>query len=114
MDKMQLQEPTSGLTPHLAIGGGKAAPGNRASTKRHFDAEWGIRHTADDSRLMHAHLVGQRPFADDARPVSPNLTHPSNPYTGRISVLDLQVSDPDDLWWNRTVRGQHGYHESRR
>jgi len=55
MDDLELQEPTSGLTPHLAIGGGKAAEAIDFY-KMAFRAEELMRPTDDDGRLMHAHL----------------------------------------------------------
>ena len=55
MNDLELQEPDVGLTPHLAIGGGKAAEAIDFY-KAAFGAEELMRHAADDGRLMHAHL----------------------------------------------------------
>src|SRR5213075_1160215 len=55
MDDLILQEPTSGLTPHLAIGAGHAAEAIDFY-KKAFGAQEVMRHAADDGRLMHAHL----------------------------------------------------------
>ena len=52
---MDLQEPEGGLTPHLAIGGGRAAEAIEFY-KKAFGAEELMRHPADDGRLMHVHL----------------------------------------------------------
>src|SRR4029450_2627114 len=55
MNDLELQEPDVALTPHLAIGGGKAAEAIEFY-KAAFGAEEVMRHAADDGRLMHAHL----------------------------------------------------------
>ena len=64
---MDLQEPEGGLTPHLAIGGGRAAEAIEFY-KKAFGAEELMRHAADDGRLMHVHLKVNGVVADDARP----------------------------------------------
>ena len=100
MDELELQEPDVGLTPHLAIGGGKAAEAI-AFYKRAFGAEELMRHAADDGRLMHAHLKinGHSLLMHDHFPEhhgGQELPDPAG------VVLHLQVGDPD-LWWNRAV-----------
>ena len=100
MDDLELQEPTIGLTPHLAIGGGKAADAIDFY-KRAFGAEELMRHAADDGRLMHAHLKvnGHSLLMHDhfaEHHCGGQLPDPAG------VTLHLQVSDPD-LWWNRAL-----------
>lgn len=97
---LELQEPECGLTPHLAIGGGKAAEAI-LFYKQAFGAEEVMRHAADDGRLMHAHLKvnGHSLMMHD---------HFAEHHGGKELpdpagvMLHLQVSDPD-LWWNRAI-----------
>lgn len=101
MDDLELQEPRGGLTPHLAIGGGRA---NDAIEfyKAAFGAEELMRHAADDGRLMHAHLkvnghslMMHDHFAEH---------HGGNELPEPVGViLHLQVDDADG-WWNRALR----------
>ena len=100
MDELELQEPTSGLTPHLAIGAGQAAKAVDFY-KRAFGAEELMRHAADDGRLMHAHLKvnGHSLMLHDHFPEhhgGQELPLPAG------VVIHLQVSDPD-AWWNRAI-----------
>ena len=102
---VDLQEPEGGLTPHLAIGAGKAAEAIDFYRKA-FGAEELMRHAADDGRLMHAHLKvnGQSLMLHD---------HFAEHHGGRELpdpagvMLHLQVSDPD-AWWNRATQAGAG------
>ena len=101
MPNLEDQEPDVGLTPHLAIGGGRAAEAI-GFYKAAFGAEELMRHPADDGRLMHAHLkvngaslmlhdhfAEHHGGADLGQPVG--------------VLLHLQVDDADG-WWNRALR----------
>ncbi len=97
---MDLQEPGNGLTPHLAIGGGRAAEAIEFY-KKAFGATELMRHAADDGRLMHAHLkvngaslMLHDHFAEH---------HGGDPLPDPAGVmLHLQVDDAD-AWWNRAT-----------
>jgi PhnB protein len=101
MDDLELQEPDVGLTPHLAIGGGKCAQAIEFY-KAAFGAEELMRHAADDGRLMHAHLrvngaslMLHDHFAEH---------HGGQDLPEPVGVLlHLQVDDADG-WWNRALR----------
>jgi PhnB protein len=100
MTDLELQEPTSGLTPHLAIGTGHAAKAIEFY-KQAFGAEELMRHAADDGRLMHAHLKinGHSLMLHDHFPEhheGQELPLPAG------VMMHLQVHDPD-AWWNRAV-----------
>ena len=100
MESHDLQEPEGGLTPHLAIGGGKAAEAIEFY-KKAFGAEELMRHAADDGRLMHAHLKvnGSSLMLHDhfaEHHGGHDLPDPAG------VMLHLQVSDAD-AWWNRAV-----------
>jgi PhnB protein len=97
---LELQEPDVGLTPHLAIGGGRAAQAIEFY-KQAFGAEELMRHAADDGRLMHGHLKvnGQSLMLHDhfaEHHGGADLAEPNG------VMLHLQVSDAD-AWWNRAV-----------
>jgi PhnB protein len=90
MEIHELQEPTSGLTPHLAIGAGHAVEAIDFY-RRAFGAE----------ELMHAHLKvnGHSLMLHDHFPEhhgGEELPDPAG------VMLHLQVSDPD-AWWNRAL-----------
>ena len=100
MDNYEAQEPDGGLTPHLAIGGGRAAEA-ADFYKRAFGAEELMRHPADDGRLMHVHLkvngsslMMHDHFAEHHG--GADLPTPAG------IMLHLQVSDAD-AWWTRAV-----------
>ena len=100
MENTQAQEPEDGLTPHLAIGGGRAADAIEFY-KAAFGAVEVMRHPSDDGRLMHAHLKvnGNSLMLHD---------HFAEHHGGRELgdpsgvMLHLQVQEPD-IWWNRAV-----------
>jgi PhnB protein len=97
---LELQEPDVGLTPHLAIGGGRADQAIEFY-KQALGAEELMRHAADDGRLMHAHLKvnGQSLMLHDhfaEHHGGADLAEPSG------VMLHLQVNDAD-AWWNRAV-----------
>lgn len=95
-----LQEPEGGLTPHLAIGGGRAAEAI-AFYRDAFGAEERMRHAADDGRLMHAHLkVNGASLMLHDHFAEHHGGHPLPEPAG--VVLHLQVKDAD-AWWNRAV-----------
>lgn len=97
---MELQGPEDGLTPHLAIGEGKAAEAIDFY-KRAFGAEEMMRHAADDGRLMHAHLRinGASLMLHDHFPEH----HGGQQLPAPAGVmLHLQVKDVD-AWWNRAL-----------
>jgi PhnB protein len=94
------QGPTSGLTPHLTIGAGRAHEAidfYRAA----FDAEERFRMTAEDGqRLMHAHLPvnGASLMLNDDFP-----EYHGGSYTPPASfTLHLSVDDAD-VWFDRAV-----------
>ena len=96
MERSEQQGPTSGLTPHLSIGGGRAAEAIDFYTAA-FGAEELMRMPTDDgSRLMHAHLRvngASLMMADDF----PEYTgHAAGPPDG--VTLHLQVQDADAAW----------------
>ncbi len=100
MGDLDLQEPVGGLTPHLSIGGGKAAEAIEFY-KKAFGAEELMRHAADDGRLMHAHLkvnghslMMHDHFAEHHG--GQDLPEPAG------VILHLQVNDAD-AWWNRAL-----------
>jgi PhnB protein len=100
MTELELQEPDAGLTPHLAIGDGKAVEAIDFY-RQAFGAKELMRHTADDGRLMHAHLkvnghslMMHDHFAEHHG--GAELPKPSG------VTLHLQVNDAD-AWWNRAV-----------
>ncbi len=97
---MDLQEPGNGLTPHLAIGGGRAAEAIEFY-KKAFGATELMRHAADDGRLMHAHLKvnGSSLMLHDHFAEH----HGGDPLPDPAGVmLHLQVDDAD-AWWNRAT-----------
>jgi PhnB protein len=100
MTDLELQEPDVGLTPHLAIGGGKAAEAIDFY-KQAFGAEELMRHAADDGRLMHAHLKvnGASLMMHDHFAEHHGGTDLPDPVG---VMLHLQVKDAD-AWWNRAV-----------
>jgi PhnB protein len=96
MDRNEQQGPTTGLTPHLSIGGGRAAEAIDFY-KRAFGAEELLRHPADDGkRLLHAHLT--------INGASLMLADDFPEYTGREAgppegvTLHLQVTNADAAW----------------
>ena len=100
MENYEAQEPEGGLTPHLAIGAGKASDAIDFY-RRAFGAEELMRHAADDGRLMHAHLKinGHSLMLHDHFPEhhgGQELPDPAG------VMLHLQVNDPD-AWWNRSL-----------
>ena len=97
---IDLQEPEGGLTPHLAIGGGRAAEAIEFY-KRAFNATELMRHASDDGRLMHAHLKvnGASLMLHDHFPEhhgGQELPDPAG------VMIHLQVQEPD-AWWNRAL-----------
>lgn len=97
---MDLQEPENGLTPHLAIGGGRAGEAIEFYRKA-FGATEVMRHAAQDGRLMHAHLkvngaslMLHDHFAEHHGGAA--LPEPTG------VMLHLQVDDAD-AWWNRAT-----------
>ena len=96
MDRNDQQGPTTGLTPHLGIGGGRAAEAIDFY-KKAFGAEEQMRMPAEDGkRLMHAHLT--------INGASLMLADDFPEYTGREAgppegvTLHLQVKDADAAW----------------
>jgi PhnB protein len=96
MDRNEKQEPTTGLTPHLSIGGGRAAEAIDFYTAA-FGAEEQMRMPAQDGkRLMHAHLT--------LNGASLMLADDFPEYTGRDAAppegvtMHLQVTDADSAW----------------
>ena len=92
----ETQGPTSGLTPHLSIGGGRAAEAIDFY-KAAFGAEEMMRMPADDGkRLMHAHLK--------VNGASLMLADDFPEYNGKEAgapegvSLHLQVPDADAAW----------------
>jgi PhnB protein len=100
MPDLELQDPLVGLTPHLAIGGGRASQAIDFYVKA-FGAVELMRHPAEDGRLMHAHLeingaslMLHDHFAEH---------HGGEPLPEPSGVmLHLQVDDAD-AWWNRAT-----------
>ena len=92
----ETQGPTSGLTPHLSIGGGRAAEAIDFY-KAAFGAEEMMRMPADDGkRLMHAHLKvngSSLMLADDF----PEYSGKAAGAPEGVS-LHLQVPDADAAW----------------
>ena len=90
------QEPTSGVTPHLAIRDGRAAEAIEFY-KAAFGAEEQMRMPAEDGkRLMHAHLTlngASLMLADD---FPENHGREAGPPEG--VTLHLQVTDADAAW----------------
>jgi PhnB protein len=95
------QGPNAGLTPHLAIGGGRAAEAIDFY-KRAFGAEEAMRIPADDGkRLMHAHLKingASLMLCDDFPEYRGGEAQPAPAGT----TLHLQVDDAD-RWFERAV-----------
>jgi PhnB protein len=92
------QGPTTGVTPHLSVKGGKAAI---AFYKQAFGAEEVLIMPAKDGeRLMHAHLKinGASVMLADEFPEYTGAPYP--PPAG--VTLHLQVDDADK-WWNRAL-----------
>lgn len=103
MDATNDQGPTTGLTPHLQIGDGRAA-----EAIAFYIAAFGateMRRMAEEGgpRLMHAHLIinGASLLMHDEFPeyVEPSQ-HDGGPPRG--VTLHLQVDDAD-AWYNRAV-----------
>ena len=91
------QGPNDGLTPHLSIGGGRAAEAIDFY-KAAFGAEERMRHPADDGkRILHAHLTingASLMLADDFPEYHGGK--PGGPPEG--VTLHLQVTDADAAW----------------
>ena len=100
MTNREEQEPDGGLTPHLAIGGGKAAEAIEFY-KRAFDAKELMRHPSDDGRLMHAHLKvnGASLMLHDDFPEHHGGAAMREPAG---VIMHLQVKDAD-AWWDRAI-----------
>jgi PhnB protein len=100
MSNLEDQEPDGGLTPHLAIGGGRAMDAIEFY-KAAFGAEELMRHAADDGRLMHGHLKvnGASLMLHDHF-----AEHHGGSDLGEPNgvMLHLQVADAD-AWWNRAI-----------
>ena len=100
MTDHEAQGPISGVTPHLVIGGGRAAEAIDFY-KRAFGAEEAMRMPADDGkRLMHAHLKingGSLMMCDDFPEYRGSAVGAPEAVT-----LHLQVDDAD-LWFERAV-----------
>ena len=96
----ETQGPTSGLTPHLSIGGGRAAEAIDFY-KAAFGAEEMMRMPADDGkRLMHAHLKvngASLMLADD-------FPEYSGKEAGAPEGVSLHLRVPDaDAAWQRAI-----------
>jgi len=89
--------PSTGVTPYLTVGGGKAAEAAEFY-KQAFGALEQFRMPAEDGqRLMHCHLVingGSVMLSDDFS--SAGAPAPAG------STLHLQVDDAD-AWWDRAM-----------
>lgn len=100
MTDHEAQGPAGGVTPHLVIGGGRAAEAIDFY-KRAFAAEEAIRMPADDGkRLMHAHLKvngGSLMMCDDFPEYRGSAVGAPEAVT-----LHLQVDDAD-RWFERAV-----------
>jgi PhnB protein len=100
MDNRETQGPIGGLTPHLTIGGGRAAEAIEFY-KAAFAAEEAMRMPADDGkRLMHAHLRingGSLMMCDDF----PEYRG-SEVGAPAAVTLHLEVDDAD-RWFERAV-----------
>lgn len=100
MDDRDAQGPTNGLTPHLVIGGGRAAEAIDFYTAA-FGAAEAMRMPADDGkRLMHAHLTingGSLMMCDDF----PEYRGSEVGAPAGVT-LHLQVDDAD-RWFERAV-----------
>ena len=96
MDRNEQQGPTTGLTPHLGIGGGRAAEAIDFY-RQAFGAQEQMRMPAEDGkRLMHAHLTingASLMLADDFPEYSGRAAGPPEGVT-----LHLQVTDADAAW----------------
>ncbi|MDV3256362.1 MAG: VOC family protein [Sphingomonas sp.] len=98
---MDLQEPGRGLTPHLAIGGGRAAEAIEFYGKA-FGATELMRHAADDGRLMHAHLKvnGASLMLHDHF----EEHHGGAPLPDPAGVVVQLEGGDADGWWNRSIK----------
>ena len=97
------QGPTTGLTPHLGIGAGRAAEAIDFY-KAAFGAEELMRMPAEDGkRLLHAHLKingASLMLADDFPEYSGRAAGPPEGVT-----LHLQVADADAAWQRAVAAG---------
>jgi PhnB protein len=100
MENAEAQEPQDGLTPHLAIGGGRGAEAIEFY-KAAFGAVEIMRHPSDDGRLMHAHLK----VNNNSLMLHDHFAeHHGGQDLGAPNavMLHLQVQEPD-IWWNRAL-----------
>lgn len=98
------QGPTGGLTPHLQIGGGRAAEAIDFYTNAFGATELRRMPAPDGKRLMHAHLLvnGASLMLHDEFPEHVDPAHAdSGPPRGVL--LHLQVDDAD-MWFNKAVK----------
>ena len=104
MDRNEQQGPSTGLTPHLSIGGGRAAEAIDFY-KAAFGAEEQMRHPADDGkRLLHAHLTlngASLMLADDF----PEYHGGKAGSAPEGVTLHLQVTDADAAFKRATDAG---------
>jgi PhnB protein len=95
MERNEQQGPSSGITPHLSIGGRRAAEAIDFY-KAAFGAEELMRHPSDDGRILHCHLNingGSVMLNDDFPEHHGREAGPPEGVT-----LHLQVPDADAAW----------------
>lgn len=93
--------PMAGVTPHLTIGGNRAAEAIDFY-KKAFDAAEQSRHLEEGGdRIMHAHLVvnGGALMLNDH---FPEMSGGAPAITPASVTLHLEFDDAD-IWWNRAV-----------
>ncbi len=104
MERNEQQGPATGLTPHLSIGGGRAAEAIDFY-KAAFGAQEQMRHPADDGkRILHAHLTingASLMLADDFPEYHGGKA--GGPPEG--VTLHLQVTDADAAFKRATDAG---------
>ena len=104
MTEANPQGPSSGLTPHITIGGGKAAQAIDFYTRAFGAVEQRRMPGPDGIKIMHAHLIlnGASLMLNDD---FPEMRAPGD-YTPPAAVtLHLQVADADATWAKALAAG---------
>ena len=103
MERNEQQGPSGGVTPHLTIGGRRAAEAVDFYTAA-FGARELHRMPGDDGRMMHCHLVingGSVMLNDDF----PEYRGGQEAGAPQGVTLHLQVEDADALWQQAVAAG---------